>query len=467
MKKLTIVILCCLSFSFCSLFQRKISSYPTGLIFPLQKKLEFVCPGEIIERILKEGEQVYFSTSKGTLYCVDMQSLEALWTFHAKSTLVSPPFMGDRQIFVLDDNNTIYCLDKEGKLIWEREIDEKITSQIAASEKHVYFGSEKGAFLALDASTGEELWRFRAEGAILSNPVVSGAMVIFGCEDQYLYLLSQFGKLKNKFKANGAIRTSIQVDGKFCYFASEGDYFYCFDIINGKKKWEVKAGGSAKTPPLVDQQKVYFLSWNSVLYCLNKKNGTILWWKIVPSRSLYRLELVEDKIVVSSLSSIVVCFDKKTGEKRGSFDATLQVKSNPLWWPPYLLVNVYDREQDSGHLIYLEKEVKVSIVPSKKSPQPVNEEIIFTASSTGFFMPRYEFSLKEGETLKIIQESFERNTWVWYPEKPGVYIIGVKAIDDKESAQTEVSFTIEAKKTEEENKEKENSIKTIKKESES
>lgn len=464
MKKLTVMILCCLSFSFCSLFREKISSYPTGLIFPLQKKHEFVYSGEIIERILREGEQVYFSTTKGTVYCVDMQSLEELWAFHAKSSLVSPPFIGDGRIFVFDDNNTIYCLDKEGKLIWEREIDEKITSQIAASEKQVYFGTETGTFLALDVSTSEELWRFQAKGAILSNPVVSGAMVVFGCEDKYLYVLFQSGSQKNKFKVHGGIRTSIQVEGNFCYFTSEDNYFYCFDIINGKKKWEVKAGGSAKTPPLVDQQKVYFLCWNSVLYCLNKKNGTILWWKIVPSRSFYQLELVKDKIVVSSLSSIIVCFDKKTGEKRGSFDATLQVKSNPLWWPPYLLVNVYDREQDSGHLIFLEKEVSLSLVPSKISPQPVNEEIILTASSTGFFMPKYEFYLKDEDTMKIIQESSEKNTWVWYPEKPGVYIVGVKAIDEKQAANMEISFTIEAKKIEEEDKEKENNIK---KESES
>jgi len=138
-----------------------------------------------------------------------------------------------------------------------------------------------------------------------------------------------------------------------------------------------------------------------------------------------------------------VVFDLETGKKAGEFDAKQELKANPVWFDPYLLISLHDHQEDRGRLLFLEKIVRVSLKASKQSPEKVGEEITFTASVRGFFMPRYEFYLKEGEEETIVQESSEKNKWVWFPEKMGDYVIGVRVVDEKEAASAEISFTVQ------------------------
>lgn len=211
------------------------------------------------------------------------------------------------------------------------------------------------------------------------------------------------------------------------------------------------------TPPDVAGKRILFLCWNNVLYCLNKKRGHILWWKMIPSRTFYRLEISGDRVVVSSLSSVIsgdrvvvsslssvlLSFDLETGESTGEFNAKQELASNPLWFDPYLLISLYDPLKDTGRILFLKKIVRAALKPSKESPQKVGEEIRFSVSVRGFFMPLYEFYLKEGEEEIIVQESSERNSWAWFPEKTGDYVVGVRVFDGKEKVSAEIRFSIQ------------------------
>jgi outer membrane protein assembly factor BamB len=365
-----------------------------------------------------------------------------LWKFEVSEELTSSPFLGAENIYVYDTNSTLYCLSKKGRLLWKKEIKEKITTGITEFKKKIYFGTEKGIFFAFAASSGEEVWRFETSKAIRSTPVFADERIIFGCDDRNLYILTEKGSLLNKIKTKNKIQPLPLVENKFLYFGTDDHYFYCFNLAKRKKKWKIKIGGKVFSPPVVDGKRIFFLCWNNVLYCLNKKNGHILWWKIIPSRSFYRLEISGERILASSFSSLLLCFDVETGENIGEYDAGQEIKSNPLWVAPYLMFNLYDNKKDEGKLIFLKKILKVSLRSSGKSPQKVGAEIAFTVSAVGFHRQNYEFYLKEGEEERIVQEKSERNSWAWFPEKEGDYIVGVKVVDEKESMKAEIPFVI-------------------------
>jgi len=460
MKKHGYIVIIILFLSCCSLFKSKIPSYPTGIIFPIEKAKEISYKGKIIDNIQKKQGYLYFSTREGFIYCVDYENEKINWEFKASELIESHPFLGKESIYVFDRKNRLYCLNMEGKVRWENKINEGITSGVVELKDEVCLGTEKGNFIAFNTSDGKELWRFRSGGSIRSEPVGSNDMIMFGCDDQNIYFLSENGTLLGKFEAGDKIRSALTVDGNYLYFGTEGQYFYCLNLIKKKKKWKVKTGGKVIVPSVNDRKRVYVLSGNNVLYCLNKKNGTILWWNGIPSRSNFRLELIENRITVSSLSSILVCFDVKTGKKVGEFEAPKEIKSNPLWIDPYLFINLYNDRRNTGRLLFMKKEVKVKLEPSKKYPQKTSEEIVFTSSPTGFFMPEYEFSLRhldvpfgsdvnacmeeKGEKL-IVQEKSDKNTLTWYPDKVGTYAIGVVVTDEKEIAEIEIPFVIEKK----------------------
>jgi len=449
MKKLTFLLLISLFFGFCSIFKPKVLPYPSGVIFPVEGDEEITYQGRIIDPMQKSNGIIYFSTLKGVVYSFDTLERKILWKFEALNPLASAPYLSKEKIYVFDRKNTLYCLDQKGQLLWKKEIGENISSEAREDRERLYLGTEEGGLLALNSLDGELIWRFQAGGAIRSSPVFSGFWIIFGCDDGGLYFLSRSGKLLDKFDTGDKIEASPLIDENRLYFGSNDQYFYCLDLKKKKTKWKVKSGGKILSQPLTDEWRVFFISWDSVLYSVNKYSGTILWWQILPSRSLYRPEIIEGKIVVSSFSSTLVCFDIETGIRKGTYEAGQEVKSSPLWHDPFLLISLYDYKKDEGRLVFLKKVVKVTLTPSKTSPANLGEELTFTAKAAGFFQPEYEFYLKTGEKREIVQEISEKESWTWYPEIPGVYTVGVKVVDAKEKAETEISFTIEKEGIEE------------------
>lgn len=457
MRKTAVLLLFFAFYGGCSLFKSKISPYPSGIIFPLIKDAELAYEGEIINRIQKYGDRLYLTTREGRIFCIDGQKRKILWSYDTPDPLASAPFLGKDAVYALDEKSSLYCLDTAGSLKWKKTFTNKVTSEIKVDNGRIYIGSDKGEFYCLSSEDGKELWQYDADDAIHSNPVVWNNLVLFGCDDHFLYFLDQEGRLVRKFDTGGRLNATLLVDGDSLYYGSEDRCLHCVNLNRIKTKWKIRTGAETLIPPVVDDERVFFLCWNCVLYCLKKKSGTILWWNSVPSRSYYRLEVIDNKIVASSLSSTIVCFGLQRGEDQGSFDASQEIKSNPIWIEPFLLVNLYDRDSHTGKLVFLKKEVKATVSASRNSPQKVNREVLFTANATGFYMPNYEFSLAQlkkfrfypdilvflkDEKKKIVQESSEANSWNWFPEQEGYYIIGVKVVDEREKARTEIPFII-------------------------
>lgn len=445
MRRYLLFLLVPLSLS-CSLFRGKIAPYPGGVVFPLAEAQKISYEGKILRSIERSDGELYFSTDKGLLYCLDPSAPNIKWTFTADSPFGCPPSVSPDAIFIWDQANVIYCLDKNGTLRWKKTLKETISSPPSWDQENVYVGTQEKSFLAISQSSGESLWQLKARGAFETGAIFWRNKIIVGCTDGRLYFLNRRQDIENMVDIGSPIRVTPLLDGDRLYFGAEDFTFQCFDLIKKKRKWRIKTGGNVLLPPHADEARVFFFASNSVLYCLNKRGGDILWWWIVPSRSIYDLELAADKILVTSFSSVLFGLDRKTGKEIGKYDAKLGMKSNPLWDAPYVLINLYDDIEKKGTVLYLGKEVSVKLMPSLRSPQPVGTEITFTASPVGFYLPKYEFSLRDGEVKAIVQQESEKNSWVWYPEKDGDYTIRVKVSDKKQTREVELSYNVVAKK---------------------
>ena len=448
MKKTYLVLSLILLLGGCSVFQPKVSPYPDGILFPLEKAGEFLYDGEMIDPILKKENRLYFATRKGFIYCIDALDYKFLWRLRMQEVPKSPVFMGQSHFFIFDSKNNVYCFDLDGNSLWKISLKEEITSPLTEIGNSVFLGTSQGCFISIDVLSGNEVWHVLAQGAIHSNPVSFKEHIIFGCDDHYLYFIDQNGNLTDKYLAKDKILNTLLVDGKFLYFGTENYFLVCLDLKKKIKKWEVKTGARVLPVPVSDKKRVFFLAWNNVLYCLQKRNGSILWWRSIPSRSLFPLEVYKDKIVVSSMSSILVCFDVETGASVGSFDvgSQIEMKSNPLWNSPFLLVNVYDRLTEKGKILQLKKVLQMTLTSSVSSPQLINQEISLSAETVGFHLPQYEFYIKNGEEKTVAQATSDKNTWSWFPSLPGSYTVGVSVTDEKLNEHSEIPFVIEKEK---------------------
>ncbi|MFC2165592.1 PQQ-binding-like beta-propeller repeat protein [Acidobacteriota bacterium] len=448
----------------CSLFRAKIPPYPTGIIFPLEISSEIEYQGELINPVQPEASRVYISTRSGYLYCFDGVEQQKIWELKVSRNLEVSPCIGQDSLYVFDKTNTLFCVDKKGNLRWQKSIGDRITSNVVIADEQIFVGTLDGRLIALSASQGEKLWDYQAAKAIQSNLIATSGTIAFGCEDGHLYILNMLGKLVKKFDIGGTTGHTLAADGPYIYFGTETKEIFCFDLIKKKRKWRVRTGGKLLVPPVFDEKRGFFSCLNNVLYCLNKKNGTIQWWSAIPSRSVYPLVIIEERVVVTSLSSVLKSFNIRTGETVGTFQAEREIRSNPLWVQPFLLINLYDTRLDKGTLIVVRKEVAVTLEASVASPQKINAQILFTATPSGFHLPEYEFMVsrlqrvyinpyffilfKDEGTEEIVQERSEENTWEWYPEEEGLFGIGVKVKDEKETAESYVPYLVQKEEPE-------------------
>jgi outer membrane protein assembly factor BamB len=358
MKKWVLLFLLIYEAAACSLFEKKTLVMDPVLDFTLKKEVEVGFKGEVNQELIQSENNVYFSTSKGSLYTIDNLEGGLKLLYQSGIDFISPPYIYKESIFIYDSKNHLYCIDKNGTLIWKIHLEVEVTSGIQGATGKIFFGTENGNFLSHYMDSGEGIWKTKINGLISSLPVVVHSTIIFGCDDKNLYFLTMDGNIKDRYETGGKIRGALTYKNDLLYFGSYDEYFYCFNLNKKKIKWKVKTGGRVDTYPLIHQKYVLFTSWNNVLFCLKKKNGTILWWNQIPARCLYRLEIVGDRVLVSSLSSVLNCFDIESGDNIGHYDTEYEIKSNPLWFHNYVLLSVYDRESDSSKILFLRQKKK-------------------------------------------------------------------------------------------------------------
>ncbi len=133
---------------------------------------------------------------------------------------------------------------------------------VVGADGAVYFGSSADdKVTCLDAKTGEERWRFFADGPIRLAPTVQGDKVYVGSDDGVVYCLAtKDGKLVWKYRAAPTdyrvsgnerimsvwpVRSGVVVDGGTAYFcaglfAFEGAYLCAVNAQTGAEVWKQK-----------------------------------------------------------------------------------------------------------------------------------------------------------------------------------------------------------------------------------
>lgn len=445
MRKALVFFLALLLFS-CSLFRPRVQPYPNGVVFPLEEAGQVPYEGRLNRTLAKgEGGRFYFSTDRGHLYCLDSAAQQISWHQANPSPFVCPPAVGPEQLFVLDQDNIVSCFDKQGKPGWKTKVPDKISSPISVDRERVYVGTEAGDLLALSQATGEPVWHFRTKGAIAAAVAFYGDTIILGSADESVYLLSPNGVRRGAFNLGSPVLVTPLVDGHRLYVGTEDFGFYCYDLRSLKRKWKIKAAGRLLASPSADEKRVYLQASNSVLYALDKSGGDILWWWIAPSRSSYDLGFDGQRVLAASRSPLLFSLDRKSGKVVGKYEAKSEIRSNPVWAEPNLVFATFDTPADRGIINFLRKEVKVEISPLLSSPRPAGTEVSFTASATGFYLPRYEFYLRRGEERSVVQKASEKNSWVWFTETEGTYAVGVRVSDERQAKEAEIPFEVSKK----------------------
>jgi outer membrane protein assembly factor BamB len=259
-------------------------------------KWKFETDGSIYSSPAVSGGLVYISSADTYLYALNASTGSLKWKFKLFRNFIGTrrlPYlkwesMGNKKfgssavsdgILYIAGDEYIYALDADtGSLKW-RYNSPYLRSSPAVSGEMVFIGGNWGIPVeALDASTGILKWQSDID-EVDSSPVVSGRVVYICSWDTYLYALNaNTGNVIWKFKTNNSLPySSPAVSGDVVYLNALDGYVYALDASTGSLKWKFKTGGfDSSSSPAVSGNAV-FIVVDKYLYAIDARTGNLKW----------------------------------------------------------------------------------------------------------------------------------------------------------------------------------------------
>ncbi len=231
---------------------------------------------------LKDG-RVYVGSFSGDLYSIDAATGETIWNRTLETDpqwwgIASSPLAIDEGVFATTfSGGALHLLSFEGEEVWNLSTGriDPYTSP-AYSEGKVYFAGGDPALYCVEVSSGLPLWKLSTDAPITSSPSVADGSVFFATSDALWAVDAATGDMLWREPMKGTISSPAISQGRV-YVGSDDADFDCRDALNGDLIWRAKVDSSVKSSPLVAGGAVYFGSYQGVVYALDLLAGSEIW----------------------------------------------------------------------------------------------------------------------------------------------------------------------------------------------
>jgi outer membrane protein assembly factor BamB len=193
--------------------------------------------------------------------------------------LATPAFDGDT-FFVPLMHKDLVALDAEDLVVlwrFETESDTEygIWSQPVVDKGVVYFGTMDHHLYAVEAATGEELWKVNLEGALPASPLLYNNRLYIGAVGGKVYELSTNGQILSTYETESWVWSTPVINDNILYTADTGGNVYALDISNGLKQvWKTAvAEKGIRAAPVVTDENVIVASRDGFVYWVDRGSG--------------------------------------------------------------------------------------------------------------------------------------------------------------------------------------------------
>lgn len=199
----------------------------------------------------------------------------------------------DGKIFVTSGLGAVEALDAQtGQSVWKKRLTTPLHSAPTVSNGRLFAVSDDNELFAINSATGEVLWTYQGivESArmltapspavfedVVIAPFASGELVALRVQNGVVLwqdALSSSGQLTPLSSLNDIASGPVIADGYVVATAQSG-VISAFDLRNGQRVWTQPAGSLGY--PWVAGDFVYTVTTGGEVACLSKTSGAVVW----------------------------------------------------------------------------------------------------------------------------------------------------------------------------------------------
>ncbi len=168
------------------------------------------------------------------------------------------------------------------RLVWVRHFEgERISTCVEPiiADGKLFIPTHNRNLYALDARTGEPIWRFQAHGAFLHSPAFARDLVIAGNTDGFLYALEAgSGEMRWRvFGGRGGFSSSPTIAEGKVFIGSRSGKFIAVELASGKIIWQKDIGVPIRQTASYSEGKLFVTAEDMRVRCWKGETGELLW----------------------------------------------------------------------------------------------------------------------------------------------------------------------------------------------
>lgn len=329
----------------------------TTLAENLEVVWEFSVPNGSFESTAAIADGVaYLGDFNGRLYALDMRSGEKKWDIELGIGFAASPAVRNQNIYIGDLDGKFFCVDHQGKKLWEFAAEAEIDSAANFYQDKVLFGSQDARLYCLKADTGELVWQFAIDDQIRCTPtIVENRAFVAGCDgrlhvididqgqavgaveiaqtgvtpaalgdrvfcgtQQGIFFAVDWKQLKQawQFDSGSPVQSSPAIGTtadarKLAIYGTQARTVFALDCANGEKAWEFTARSQVDSSPVVVGDRVVVAAMDGRLYQLRVEDGSTVWESQFAGGFVASPAVASERIVIATRRGVVYCLGSK------------------------------------------------------------------------------------------------------------------------------------------------------------
>lgn len=262
---------------------------------------------------------------------VGAEGAQVLWTFTADDEVRASPMINHDVVYFGSYDTNLYALNaKSGDFLWKAPTKAGICSTAAMAGDLVVVGSEDNYVYGFDARRGSTVWTYRTGAAVRSSPKVYKDLLYFGSDDQNIYCLqADTGQVSWKYRTWNFVRSSAAIAKGLIFIGSSDGNLYALDMLNGTLKWKLHTLGAIISTPLVVGNMVIVGSMDNYIYAVDADTGFRSWQHECQRSVSASPAVIGERVMVGSADGILYALDAHSGRLIWRYDAGSQITSSP------------------------------------------------------------------------------------------------------------------------------------------
>ncbi len=252
------------------------------------------------------------------------------WTLDLESLLEFPPVINDGRLFIGTNRRKAFAIDAaSGEVVWRRRLTGRSASSPAIAGDMVIFTTINGYVETMAQKDSRVIWRRDVGTASESSPLVIGNRVYVGTLGGLILCMDvRTGRLIWTARATGEVKSSLTQFGPYVIAGDYGGRITAFSARTGRIRWRttspgrfISGPGAFYGNPAVAYGRIYASNVNGRVIALDGHTGEVAWVRVLGDWAYSSPAISDQTVYVGSYDHKLYALSAVTGGVRWTFDA--------------------------------------------------------------------------------------------------------------------------------------------------